>query len=228
MCSKRHLAQEEKSNNEKSDEEVKETKSYASLKNWGHDPLKKRHGGDASAGEDGAEEKDNEVADQQTGGKRKAADGQNGASKKRETRKGQAAADDKDVEKADDEEELEDEEEVEDEEGDNLEEEKENKPVTRNGKRNRQQKKPKQSEEADENVGEEEEENGDEEEEGQDQNGSGSGKQTQNGPNKGDTVSWNWGGGQPEGKVLDVKPEKYAYFKTADSMLEHKSLTFVD
>ncbi|KEY73783.1 hypothetical protein S7711_03090 [Stachybotrys chartarum IBT 7711] len=204
---KRHLAQEEKSNNEKSDEEVKETKSYASLKNWGHDPLKKRHSGDAGAGEDGADENGNEemAEEQQTGGKRKAANAQNGASKKRETRKGQAAADDKDEEEAEDEKEVEDEE---DEGDEDLEEEKENKPVTRNGKRNGQQKKPKQSKEADEDAEEEEEENDDKEEEGQDQNGSGSGKQAQNGPNKGDTVSWNWGGGQPEGKVLDVKPEK--------------------
>ncbi|KAK2671798.1 Protein of unknown function DUF3140 [Fusarium oxysporum f. sp. vasinfectum] len=37
---KRHLAQETKANNDKSPEEVKKTKSYASLKNWGHDFLK--------------------------------------------------------------------------------------------------------------------------------------------------------------------------------------------
>lgn len=37
---KRHLAQEAAGNKEKDPEEVKETKSYISLKNWGHDFLK--------------------------------------------------------------------------------------------------------------------------------------------------------------------------------------------
>jgi len=32
-----------------------------------------------------------------------------------------------------------------------------------------------------------------------------SGSSSKAGPKKGDTVSWNWGGGQPSGKVLDVK-----------------------
>lgn len=41
---KRHLAQEEQSLKNKSESEAKKTKSYISLKNWGHDPLKK--GGD--------------------------------------------------------------------------------------------------------------------------------------------------------------------------------------
>lgn len=30
------------------------------------------------------------------------------------------------------------------------------------------------------------------------------------GPKPGETVSWNWGNGQPKGKVLDVKEDKYA------------------
>ena len=34
------------------------------------------------------------------------------------------------------------------------------------------------------------------------------GKGAENGPEVGETVSWNWGNGQPEGKVLDVKDEK--------------------
>ncbi|KAL7337348.1 hypothetical protein BJY59DRAFT_654759 [Rhodotorula toruloides] len=37
---KRHLAQEEKNNAEKDPEELEQTKSYRSLKNWGHDSLK--------------------------------------------------------------------------------------------------------------------------------------------------------------------------------------------
>ncbi|GJC93141.1 DNA-binding protein [Colletotrichum higginsianum] len=49
---KRHLAQETKSNSEKSPEEVKKTKSYASLKNWGHDFLKAQGGGSSTDGDD--------------------------------------------------------------------------------------------------------------------------------------------------------------------------------
>ncbi|KZT50131.1 hypothetical protein CALCODRAFT_216518 [Calocera cornea HHB12733] len=37
---KRHLAQEEKLKDSKSPEELEQTKSTRSLKNWGHDPLK--------------------------------------------------------------------------------------------------------------------------------------------------------------------------------------------
>lgn len=39
---KRHLAQEESMQAKKSDDELRQTKSYKSLKNWGHDPLKKK------------------------------------------------------------------------------------------------------------------------------------------------------------------------------------------
>ncbi|KAJ0128245.1 hypothetical protein CTA2_3315, partial [Colletotrichum tanaceti] len=38
--------------------------------------------------------------------------------------------------------------------------------------------------------------------------GEDSNDKTTKGPKKGDTVSWNWGNGHPEGKVLDVKGEK--------------------
>ncbi|KAK9900808.1 hypothetical protein P389DRAFT_177513 [Cystobasidium minutum MCA 4210] len=37
---KRHLAQEDKMKETKSKEELEQTKSTKSLKNWGHDPLK--------------------------------------------------------------------------------------------------------------------------------------------------------------------------------------------
>ena len=37
---KRHLAQEEKMKETKSKEELEQTKSVKSLRNWGHDPLK--------------------------------------------------------------------------------------------------------------------------------------------------------------------------------------------
>lgn len=39
----------------------------------------------------------------------------------------------------------------------------------------------------------------------------GSGKEHNNGPSKGDTVSWNWGSGQPEGKVIDVQEDTYVH-----------------
>ena len=97
-CSKRHLAQEEKANDEKSADEVKKTKSYASLKNWGHDPLKKRQGNSKSTGgskDDGGEEDKGD--DKQAGDKRKApADKEeedkndSGPNKKRETEKGES------------------------------------------------------------------------------------------------------------------------------------------
>ena len=37
---------------------------------------------------------------------------------------------------------------------------------------------------------------------------------------KGDTVSWKWGGGHPQGKVLDVKGEKYVSNKPAVTNLD--------
>lgn len=59
----RHLAQEAHMKDEKSPEELRETKSYKSLKNWGHDSLKKdgqASGGASSGGkkeqEDGEDE----------------------------------------------------------------------------------------------------------------------------------------------------------------------------
>ncbi|RFU78561.1 spherulin-1b precursor [Trichoderma arundinaceum] len=93
---KRHLAQEEKANNEKPIEEVKKTKSYASLKNWGHDPIKKReaNGGGAEGEEEdekeGEEEGKEEEKEEKAGEKRKAPDDQSGKSKKRETDTGPA------------------------------------------------------------------------------------------------------------------------------------------
>ncbi|KAH7322706.1 hypothetical protein B0I35DRAFT_476630 [Stachybotrys elegans] len=210
---KRHLAQEEKSNNEKSDAEVKKTKSYMSLKNWGHDPLKKRHGGsDEAQGQDEEEEK-------QTGDKRKASGGQNGASKKRETRKGKADAQnghEEDDDENDNEEEGDGDEEVGEGEG---EESHKNGNGKQNGqKRNGQSKQQQTKDDNEEEAGDDDDEHEDEEEvddandddevANKNQNGNGNGKTPKKGPNKGDTVSWNWGNGQPEGKVLDVKAEK--------------------
>ncbi|KAG8157105.1 hypothetical protein KVR01_013095 [Diaporthe batatas] len=182
---KRHLAQETGSLEEKDPEEAKKTKSYISLKNWGHDPLKEQNGGksssksgskpeskskDGEADDDGKEEKADDVAegegdeedvgedDKKTGDKRKKSGSQNGSNKKRETRQG--ASSKKDGEEDADEED-------EDAEGDG--------------------------------------ENGGEEEGGGESGGK---KPSKNGPAKGETVSWKWGSGNPEGKVLDVKEDE--------------------
>ncbi|KAG9250991.1 uncharacterized protein F5Z01DRAFT_328502 [Emericellopsis atlantica] len=181
---KRHLAQEEKSNDQKSAEEVKKTKSYASLKNWGHDPLKKRGEADTSSKEDEKEEadeeeeaaaddgddqeedaeKENDQEEKQAGDKRKKSAGaQSGANKKRETRQSKAPNGSKKDENDNDENE--------------------------------------DAEDDDYN----EEEGKDDGDDGKDES---SGKKPKKGPKPGDTVSWNWGNGNPEGKVLDVKAEK--------------------
>lgn len=89
--SKRHLAQEKKVNEEKSDEEVKKTKSYASLKNWGHDFLKAKEENETGNKPDQNGDAEDEEVEQGTevkaGEKRKKASGdQKGAKKKQETR----------------------------------------------------------------------------------------------------------------------------------------------
>ncbi|KAF4126473.1 Protein of unknown function (DUF3140) [Geosmithia morbida] len=167
---KRHLAQEEGANAQKSAEEVKETKSYASLKNWGHDPLKKRQNSgsrkqdrdrdqepeeeEEEEGEEGEEEDTGNKA--KTGGKRKKTEDKPTPNKKRETRQStkdndksfynEDTAGDKNGEYKDD------------------------------------------DEEEDEGVDDDE--------------------KAEKGPKAGDTVSWKWGGGNPTGKVLDVKGGK--------------------
>ncbi|KAH7263634.1 hypothetical protein BKA59DRAFT_449830 [Fusarium tricinctum] len=194
---KRHLAQETKSNNDKSPEEVKKTKSYASLKNWGHDFLKaqgKQNGSskkddeedneeeeveeEEEADEDAEEEQEeNDDEEKNTGEKRRATRSQTGANKKRETRKGEST-------KANDDDE-------EEEEVDDDSEKKQTQKKQSNGKKSKGS--TKKSEQAEDDDQEE------------DDGGDGSG--AKNGPKKGDTVSWNWGQGQPKGKVLDVKAE---------------------
>ncbi|ROT38964.1 DNA-binding protein [Sodiomyces alkalinus F11] len=162
---KRHLAQESSAHAKKSDDEVKQTKSYASLKNWGHDFLRAQgrdqpadetkvdeaetESGDGEKETEGKETKNQEAKEHdddkgqaegdKTGEKRKKEDGldeEEGASKKRQTRQGEGR-DHKEINK----------------EGDTE-------------------------------------------------------ARSKNGPSKGDIVSWKWGQGHPEGKVLDVKEEK--------------------
>jgi hypothetical protein len=180
---KRHLAQESESLEEKDPEEAKKTKSYISLKNWGHDPLRAEGGGKSSGkngskssskekeaaddeqeeqdgnGEEAEEDNDEEAGedDKKAGDKRKKSGQQNGSNKKRETRQGTSSK--------------------------------------KNGED--------EADEDDENAGEDgekEEKNGGDE--------SGGKKPSKNGPEKGETVSWKWGNGNPEGKVLDVKEDE--------------------
>lgn len=211
---KRHLAQESAGNKDKDPEEVKKTKSYISLKNWGHDFLKAQQGKNGAkkssrkdeedepaeddkedngeteeAQEEGAEENENEG--KKVGDKRKKSGQQNGSNKKRETTRKTRSADkkedgneDEDGDEGDEEDEENDDDQEEQEEGNGEEKEKQ--------------------------EDEEEEEEQEEEDEEPSKNGSKNGAKngSKNGPHKGDTVSWNWGSGQPKGKVLDVKEEK--------------------
>lgn len=185
---KRHLAQESGSLEEKDPEEAKKTKSYISLKNWGHDPLKAHGGGKSSGkngsksgskdkeqdaeddgqeeqdenGEEGSEEKggDAEEDDKKAGDKRKKSGQQNESNKKRETRQGASS------------------------------------------KKNGEDEADEDNESAKDNG-----ENGDQEK----KNGGGESgwkKPSKNGPEKGETVSWNWGNGNLEGKVLDVMEDE--------------------
>ncbi|KAL6400097.1 hypothetical protein AUP68_15789 [Ilyonectria robusta] len=200
---KRHLAQEAAGTNEKSTEEVKKTKSYASLKNWGHDVLKARD--KAEKGDD----KDDDAAEDgaQAGDKRKASRGQQGSTKKRETWQGKGVTTgeeeehnvgdsdsdgDEDVElveehesSAEENDEGEDEgEEVDDQNDDNRKAARKNEP--------KKQEQSKSSQERNETKA---------------TSGDKTSSKATKGPEKGETVSWKWGSGQPEGKVLDVKGE---------------------
>ncbi len=68
---KRHLAQEEQGLKSKPESEAKKTKSYISLKNWGHDPLKKNS--DKESGKEN-KDKDKGPAESESGDKRKRKD----------------------------------------------------------------------------------------------------------------------------------------------------------
>ncbi|KAG6173459.1 hypothetical protein E4U51_005300 [Claviceps purpurea] len=229
---KRHLAQESSANKNKSTEELKKTKSYASLKNWGHDILKKK---------DGKADDSDETA---AGSKRSRQDGPKGDNKARRTTRSSTAkneredeqeeekeADDdvKDDEEDDDlddeddeddegnedgdeddedEDEEEDEEEAEEEEEEEEEDDADKKGEERktrsktgngaNGQKNGQSK----------NANDDDDGDDDDKKDGQKDSSSNKSKSKNGEPDKGDTVSWNWGQGQPKGKVLDVKHEK--------------------
>ncbi|KAK2031039.1 hypothetical protein LX32DRAFT_691938 [Colletotrichum zoysiae] len=207
---KRHLAQESKSNSEKSPEEVKKTKSYASLKNWGHDILKaqgKEGGAEKPNGKsDGKSSKEEEEVEEENGEEQNEEE-QNEEEKNEEEQNGDEAMEE-DVEEVDD---------GEKEEADDKVEEKAGGKRKHAGDENGTSKK-RQTRQGEGQATEKSDENGDEEEEeeeaaadegGEDEMDEGGDEQdTTKGPEKGDTVSWNWGNGQPEGKVLDVKGEK--------------------
>ncbi|KAG6149068.1 hypothetical protein E4U28_002451 [Claviceps purpurea] len=226
---KRHLAQESSANKNKSTEELKKTKSYASLKNWGHDILKKK---------DGKADDSEEAA---AGSKRSRQDGPKGDNKARRTTRSSTAKneredeqeeekeadddvkDDEDDDDLDDEDdegdedgdeddedegEEEDEEEAEEEEEEEEEDDADKKGEERktrsktgnsaNGQKNGQSKKANDDDDGDD----------DDKKDGQKDSSSNKSKSKNGEPDKGDTVSWNWGQGQPKGKVLDVKHEK--------------------
>ncbi|KAJ4158308.1 uncharacterized protein LMH87_008840 [Akanthomyces muscarius] len=159
---KRHLAQEEQSLKNKSESEAKKTKSYISLKNWGHDPLKKgddnKKSNKESKGDDKEEPETKEEEEEETeaGDKRKRKD--KGAAP--EPKKHRTRSSSKDA-------------------------------------------KPSSKEEEEEEEAADETESDDE---AQESNKSKS--KSKNAPKPGETVSWNWGNGQPKGKVLDVKEDK--------------------
>ncbi|KAH0432468.1 DNA-binding protein [Colletotrichum camelliae] len=214
---KRHLAQEAKGNSEKSPEEVKKTKSYASLKNWGHDFLKAQ--GKEGGEQNGKSAKSKNGDEEKAGSNGSKKEESNGSSKKEKNgskKKGEEEEEvEEEVEQADEGKEEEEEEEADEEKtGD-----KRKKSSEENGSNKKRQtrqgegKATKKDENGkDEKEEEEAEDDGDEEMEDDDEEGddkeNGTGKKTKKGPKKGDKVSWQWGNGNPEGKVLDVKEEK--------------------
>ncbi|EFQ35790.1 DNA-binding protein [Colletotrichum graminicola M1.001] len=189
---KRHLAQESKSNSEKSTEDVKKTKSYASLKNWGHDILK------AQGKEGGAEKSNGKSSNEKEEEEEEAVEEENGEENGEEEENAEEEEEVKDAEEVDDGEKEETDDKVEEKAG----EKRKHADNDENGTS-----KKLQTRQGEGQAAEKSEENGDEEEEEAADEG-GDGQETTKGPEKGDTVSWNWGNGQPEGKVLDVKGEK--------------------
>ncbi|RDA95883.1 hypothetical protein CP533_5186 [Ophiocordyceps camponoti-saundersi (nom. inval.)] len=181
---KRHLAQEEKTLSNKSTEEAKETKSYASLKNWGHDPLKKEKKGDESKNDDDDSKAEKDESDKQAGEKRKAPDSKAESNKKSKTEDDKDSDDHKNGEKNG---------------------EKNGDAKSSEDSNSKKDTKTKDGDTKEETNGHANGKGSSEEKNGGDKETNGKAK---NGPEPGETVSWNWGNGQPEGKVEDVKAEK--------------------
>lgn len=209
---KRHLAQESSGNKDKDPEDVKQTKSYISLKNWGHDFLKaqgKESGSANGSGKPGS--KKEKEGDQEEDAKE---NGKSGSKKDKEETTDQKEDEDENEAENDQEEEKE-------EEKDKKAGDKRKKSGQQNGSNKKQQTRQTRSSKKKESEGDVEEEAGDDqegdddgddddvEEEEEEEKGKSEGKSGKKGPKKGETVSWNWGNGNPQGKVLDVKEEKY-------------------
>lgn len=230
---KRHLAQEASSNSDKDPEEVKKTKSYISLKNWGHDFLKAQ-GKESGSAKGGSKSGSKKKEDKKEENKKDADEDE-----AKEEENGHKNGDDKE---GDDEEENEEEgeegeeEEEEEEEGnkDKKAGDKRKKSGQQNGSNKKQETRKTRSSDKKDSKGEEAEDDQDGGEDGEDdekdgeddekddeddaKNGDSGGKSSKKGPKKGDTVSWNWGSGNPQGKVLDVKEDKYV--STANMLRE--------
>ncbi|KAH7113981.1 DNA-binding protein [Dactylonectria estremocensis] len=183
---KRHLAQQTQGSKEKSAEEVKKTKYYASLKNWGHDILKAQEAGDGgNTSKDSSHPeatKSDDTRGAHAGTKRKNSHTSSGANKKHETRsqaarKSSASASAKAEKKP------------------QGQKDSESDTDHQNG-----------TEDLDDSENNDESEHTSVDEEADDQKDQNKG--SAQGPSKGDTVSWPWGAGHPEGEVLDVKEQK--------------------
>lgn len=206
-CSKRHLAQESAGNENKSTEELKKTKSYASLKNWGHDILKKENGKANGSGE--AEAGDKRSRQDGPTGENKARKTEKTSSAKDEENEGDDGDDDEETGEGDDDEEG-DEDADADEEGDDDEDgdEDEDDGQEGGGGRKTRSKTRKVANGQKNSKTTKFNEEKDEKDEKDDKKGNSSNKSKNGEPEPGDTVNWNWGQGQPEGKVLDVKHDK--------------------
>lgn len=277
---KRHLAQEAGGNKEKDPEDVKQTKSFISLKNWGHDFLKgegKGSGssssgqGDASMNKEDEEdgEEDKEAAELQADDKNQKTDTQNGkqngndhAGNAAHEQKEEDDVDEAEGEKADENEDNDQEQsgskdkknsqQMVEQNGDDTahqqrqnedDEDEENKDKRAGDKRknpgnqNRSHKKretgnlTRPSTENDESENEdrvseevEKQEEQDDTPEGS-EDGDSAEKASKKGPKKGQTASWKWGNGNPQGKVLDVKEDKYD-FRNSNNLLLPMVLCF--
>jgi hypothetical protein len=219
--SKRHLAQESAANSEKSPEAIVKTKSYASLKNWGHDFLKNQDtnqkskangnnkrdmqndekGNDEDPRSDTSDESQSQMTeDEDTTGqpsktKRKRSETETKANKKREVKEGQRSTRERDIEQQDASE-------VKGVGGNRDRKESTRKQQNDNSTANTEKDEKKcgnsNSEHTNGQKGSESKASADEEK----------ARQPENGPDVGDTVSWNWGNGQPRGKVVDVQAKK--------------------
>ncbi|KUI62531.1 hypothetical protein VP1G_09649 [Cytospora mali] len=193
---KRHLAQESQGLEEKDPEEAKKTKSYISLMNWGHDPLKALGKGSSKSGKGGSRSasKNEEIEEGDEEGEEEEEEEEEGKAKEEEESE-------HDVDKA--------------EEDDKKAGDKRKKPTQENGANKKRETRKGQTSKKD---NDEEEERGDDEDNQEDDDyeeydghDSTGGKPSSNGPKKGEMVSWNWGSGNPHGKVLDVKEGEYVY-----------------